>query len=102
MTILHSKFLLEGSQRVGVSPSKATDLEYSAFIRPDGSVVLIVLNRYSTLYLFEYAQMTGTKLFVCIFRSPSVIQFDVWDPAVGYIPSSAPAHSLLTLAWNTH
>lgn len=46
MTFLHSKFLLEGSQRVGVSPSRATDLEYSAFIRPDGSVVLIILNRY--------------------------------------------------------
>uniref|UniRef100_A0A7N6AUP1 Glucosylceramidase n=1 Tax=Anabas testudineus TaxID=64144 RepID=A0A7N6AUP1_ANATE len=74
-----SKFLLEGSQRVGVSPSRATDLEYSAFIRPDGSVVIIILN-----------------------RSSSVIQFEVWDPAVGYIPSSAPAHSLLTLAWNTH
>ncbi|KAK2844628.1 hypothetical protein Q5P01_011287 [Channa striata] len=73
-----SKFLLEGSQRVGVSPSRATDLEYSAFVRPDGSVALIVLN-----------------------RSSSVIQFEVWDPAVGYIPSSAPAHSLLTLAWNT-
>ncbi|XP_028985112.1 lysosomal acid glucosylceramidase isoform X2 [Betta splendens] len=74
-----SKFLLEGSQRVGVSPSRATGLQYSAFIRPDGSVVLIILN-----------------------RSPSVIQFEVWDPAVGYIPSSAPARSLLTLAWNSH
>ncbi|XP_058504729.1 lysosomal acid glucosylceramidase [Solea solea] len=74
-----SKFLWEGSQRVGVSASHKTDLEYSAFIRPDGSVVLIVLN-----------------------RSSSVIQFDVWDPAVGFITSTAPAHSLLTLAWNTH
>ncbi|XP_026172352.1 lysosomal acid glucosylceramidase isoform X1 [Mastacembelus armatus] len=74
-----SKFLWEGSQRVGVSPSKETDLEYSAFIRTDGSVVLIILN-----------------------RSSLVIEFEVWDPTVGYIPFSAPAHSLLTLAWNTH
>lgn len=42
---LHSKFLWEGSQRVGVSSNRKTDLAYSAFIRPDGSVVLIVLNR---------------------------------------------------------
>ncbi|XP_035478634.1 lysosomal acid glucosylceramidase [Scophthalmus maximus] len=74
-----SKFLWKGSQRVGVSASQETDLEYSAFIRPDGSVVLIILN-----------------------RSPSVIQFEVWDPVVGYIASAAPSRSLLTLAWNTH
>ncbi|XP_033957852.1 lysosomal acid glucosylceramidase [Pseudochaenichthys georgianus] len=73
-----SKFLLEGSQRVGVLANQHTDLEYTAFIRPDGSVVLIVLNRSST-----------------------VIQFEVWDPAVGYISSTVPDHSLLTLAWNT-
>lgn len=74
-----SKFLSEGSRRVGVSASRKTSLELSTFIRPDGSVVIIVLN-----------------------RSSSVIQFEVWDPAVGYIPSTAPARSLITLAWNTH
>ncbi|XP_078108976.1 lysosomal acid glucosylceramidase [Sander vitreus] len=74
-----SKFLWEGSQRMGVTASRETDLEYSAFIRPDGSVVLIILN-----------------------RSSSVIQFEVWHPAVGYISSTAPARSLLTLAWNAH
>ncbi|XP_034030614.1 lysosomal acid glucosylceramidase [Thalassophryne amazonica] len=73
-----SKFLWEGSQRVGVSVSQQTSMEFTAFVRPDGSVVLIILN-----------------------RSSSVIQFEVWDPAVGYIPSTAPSHSLLTLAWNT-
>lgn len=46
ITFLHSKFLWEGSQRVGVSASQKTPLEYSAFIRSDGSVVLILLNRY--------------------------------------------------------
>lgn len=74
-----SKFLWEGSQRVGVSSSQQTDLEHTAFIKPDGSVVLIILN-----------------------RSSSPIQAEVWDPAVGYLPFTAPAHSLLTLAWNTH
>ncbi|XP_030605059.1 lysosomal acid glucosylceramidase [Archocentrus centrarchus] len=73
-----SAFLWEGSQRVGVSASGETHLEFSAFIRADGSVVLIILN-----------------------RSSSEIQFEVWDPVVGYIPSTAPAHSLLTLAWKT-
>uniref|UniRef100_H2TS47 Glucosylceramidase n=1 Tax=Takifugu rubripes TaxID=31033 RepID=H2TS47_TAKRU len=73
-----SKFLWEGSQRVGVSSNQETDLGYSAFIRPDGSVVLIVLN-----------------------RSPSAVRFEVWDPSVGYVPATAPAHSLLTLAWKT-
>ncbi|XP_056142438.1 lysosomal acid glucosylceramidase isoform X2 [Lampris incognitus] len=73
-----SKFLWEGSRRVGVSTSKETALEVTAFIRPDGSVVLTILN-----------------------RSSSTVQFEVWDPAVGYIPATAPARSLLTLAWNT-
>lgn len=102
-TFLHSKFLWEGSQRVGVSASRETDLEYSAFIRSDGSAVLIVLNRYVKCSLC--ADERKFFLLNCVFvfcRSPSVIQFEVWDPAVGYIPSTAPAHSLLTLAWNTH
>ncbi|XP_077455890.1 lysosomal acid glucosylceramidase [Stigmatopora argus] len=73
-----SKFLYEGSQRVGVSSSGKTILEFAAFVRQDASVVLIVLN-----------------------RSPSAIQFEVWDPMVGYIPSTAPPHSLLTLIWYT-
>lgn len=41
----NSKFLLEGSQRVGVSMSQNTVLELSPYIRPDGSAVLIILNR---------------------------------------------------------
>ncbi|CAL8256213.1 unnamed protein product [Boreogadus saida] len=73
-----SKFLLKGSRRVGLSASKETTLEFSAFIRPDGSVVLIILN-----------------------RSALEVQFEVWDHSVGFIPSTAPPRSLLTLAWNT-
>lgn len=103
-TFLHSKFLWEGSQRVGVSPSKQTDLEYSAFIRPDASVVLIILNRYRVAHILnihECQELIALKC-ECIFRSPSVIKFEVWDPAVGFIPSLAPAHSLITLSWNTY
>ncbi|NXT87507.1 GLCM Glucosylceramidase, partial [Anhinga rufa] len=43
-----SKFIPEGSQRVGLvasRESKKTDLEYTAFLRPDGAVVVVVLNR---------------------------------------------------------
>ncbi|KGL85907.1 Glucosylceramidase, partial [Charadrius vociferus] len=43
-----SKFIPEGSQRVGLvasKESKKTDLEYTAFLRPDGAVVVVVLNR---------------------------------------------------------
>ncbi|KAL4636166.1 glucosylceramidase isoform X1, partial [Arapaima gigas] len=73
-----SKFLLEGSQRVGVSFSAHSDLEVTAFLRPDESTVLTVLN-----------------------RSDKTVQFEVWDPAVGYIPSSSPARSILTVMWAT-
>ncbi|NXB82122.1 GLCM Glucosylceramidase, partial [Donacobius atricapilla] len=43
-----SKFIPEGSQRVGLiasRESKKTMLEYTAFLRPDGAVVVVVLNR---------------------------------------------------------
>ncbi|XP_030640570.1 lysosomal acid glucosylceramidase [Chanos chanos] len=74
-----SKFLWEGSQRVGVSTSHHTALESSAFLRPDGTVVLIILN-----------------------RSDSDIEFEVWDQTLGYIPTTIPQHSILTLLWKTH
>lgn len=46
---LFSKFIPEGSQRVGLvasRESKKTALEYTAFVRPDGAVVVVVLNRW--------------------------------------------------------
>ncbi|XP_031431718.1 lysosomal acid glucosylceramidase isoform X2 [Clupea harengus] len=73
-----SKFLWEGSQRVGVSSSEPSALESSAFVRTDGAVVLEVLN-----------------------RSEEHIPFEIWDPAVGFIPIDAPAHSILTVVWAT-
>lgn len=40
-----SKFIPEGSQRVGLVASEKNDLEAVALIRPDGSAVVVVLNR---------------------------------------------------------
>ncbi|XP_066577114.1 lysosomal acid glucosylceramidase [Amia ocellicauda] len=71
-----SKFLVPGSQRVGVSPSADSALQVSMFLRPDGAAALIILN-----------------------RGEEELQFEVWDPAVGYIPSVAPPHSIQTLLW---
>lgn len=62
----HSKFLWEGSQRVGVSASAETNLEFSAFIRTDSSVVLIVLNRYRALNLFQRVSMRGKYWTACV------------------------------------
>ncbi|XP_041961962.1 lysosomal acid glucosylceramidase isoform X2 [Alosa sapidissima] len=73
-----SKFLWEGSQRLGVSYSKPSTLESSVFMRLDGAVVIVVLNRFE-----EH------------------IPFEIWDPAVGFIPIDAPAHSILTVVWAT-
>ncbi|XP_016366583.1 glucosylceramidase-like [Sinocyclocheilus rhinocerous] len=72
-----SKFLWEGSQRVGVSYSQHTSLEISVYIRPDASAVLIVLN-----------------------RSEEEMQFEVWDQTLGFLSERAPAHSILTLLWS--
>ncbi|XP_066538642.1 lysosomal acid glucosylceramidase [Hoplias malabaricus] len=72
-----SKFLLEGSQRVGVTMSEGSTLESSTFIRPDGSAVLIILN-----------------------RSDVEVPFEVWDQTVGFLPSKSPPHSIITLLWN--
>ena len=43
-----SKFIPEGSQRVGLRVARrcrGCQLEHTAFLRPDGAVVLVVLNR---------------------------------------------------------
>lgn len=61
---LRSKFLWEGSQRVGVSSNQDADLSYSAFIRPDGSVVFIVLNRYRSC-AFRYVWDVSRFLHCC-------------------------------------
>ncbi|KAK4807564.1 hypothetical protein QYF61_003353 [Mycteria americana] len=73
-----SKFIPEGSQRVGLiasKESKKTDLEYTAFLRPDGAVVVVVLN-----------------------RSPQNVTFGLAD-TVGLIAAMAPASSIQTYLW---
>uniref|UniRef100_A0A663ELV3 Glucosylceramidase n=1 Tax=Aquila chrysaetos chrysaetos TaxID=223781 RepID=A0A663ELV3_AQUCH len=73
-----SKFIPEGSQRVGLIASKESkkmDLEYTAFLRPDGAVVVVVLN-----------------------RSPQNITFGLAD-TVGLIAAVAPASSIQTYLW---
>ncbi|KAF2974837.1 hypothetical protein EK904_012004 [Melospiza melodia maxima] len=74
-----SKFIPEGSQRVGLAVSKKChrcDLEHSAFLRPDGAVVLVVLN-----------------------RSPTDVSFGISDPHVGFIEAVAPSDSIQTFLW---
>uniref|UniRef100_A0A663N5V9 Glucosylceramidase n=1 Tax=Athene cunicularia TaxID=194338 RepID=A0A663N5V9_ATHCN len=74
-----SKFIPEGSQRVGLTVSKKCrrcDLEHSAFLRPDGAVVLVVLN-----------------------RSPVDVSFGISDPQLGFIEATAPSDSIQTFLW---
>ncbi|KAM6112534.1 uncharacterized protein FYN12_012865 [Phoenicopterus ruber ruber] len=74
-----SKFIPEGSQRVGLAVSKKCrrcNLEHSAFLRPDGAVVLVVLN-----------------------RSPVDVSFGIADPRVGFIEATAPSDSIQTFLW---
>uniref|UniRef100_A0A493TLS6 Glucosylceramidase n=1 Tax=Anas platyrhynchos platyrhynchos TaxID=8840 RepID=A0A493TLS6_ANAPP len=74
-----SKFIPEGSQRVGLAVSKKCrrcELEHTAFLRPDGAVVLVVLN-----------------------RSPMDVSFGISDPRVGFIEATAPSDSIQTFLW---
>ncbi|NWX94530.1 GLCM Glucosylceramidase, partial [Nothoprocta pentlandii] len=73
-----SKFIPEGSQRVGLVASaepKGCELERVAFLRPDGAAVVIVLN-----------------------RSPQDVSFALADGA-GLIRTVAPANSIQTYLW---
>ncbi|XP_006030991.1 glucosylceramidase-like [Alligator sinensis] len=74
-----SKFLPEGSQRVGLAAEQKCyqcELEYSAFLRPDGAAVVVVLN-----------------------RTPKDISFVISDPGIGFIDAKAPADSVQTYLW---
>uniref|UniRef100_A0A4W3GGE9 galactosylceramidase n=1 Tax=Callorhinchus milii TaxID=7868 RepID=A0A4W3GGE9_CALMI len=72
----HSKFIPEGSQRVGLDVSEETELETVAFIRPEGTAVIIVLNRTSR-----------------------DLEFVIWDQDLGYINAVAPGNSIQTYLW---
>ncbi|XP_074118302.1 lysosomal acid glucosylceramidase [Sminthopsis crassicaudata] len=71
-----SKFIPEGSQRIGLDASQKTHLETVALLRPDGAAVLVVLNSSSQ-------------------DEPLTIA----DPAVGFIQTLAPAYSIQTYLW---
>ncbi|XP_069650502.1 lysosomal acid glucosylceramidase isoform X2 [Haliaeetus albicilla] len=74
-----SKFIPEGSQRMGLAVSKKCrqcELEHSAFLRPDGAIVLVVLNRF-----------------------PVDVSFGISDPQVGFIEAMAPGDSIQTFLW---
>ncbi|KAK2540076.1 hypothetical protein Q9966_004651 [Columba livia] len=74
-----SKFIPEGSRRVGlrsVRQNPSCQLEHVAFLRPDGAVVLVVLN-----------------------RSSWDVPFGICDPSVGFIEAVSPANSIQTYLW---
>ncbi|RMB93898.1 hypothetical protein DUI87_29634 [Hirundo rustica rustica] len=74
-----SKFIPEGSRRVGLHSSRRCllcQLEHVAVLRPDGALVLVVLNRFGR-----------------------DVPFGIRDPAVGFIEAVAPAHSIQTYLW---
>ncbi|XP_058716246.1 lysosomal acid glucosylceramidase-like isoform X3 [Poecile atricapillus] len=74
-----SKFIPEGSRRVGLHSSRRCllcQLEHVAVLRPDGALVLVVLNRFS-----------------------QDVPFGIRDPAMGFIETVAPAHSIQTYLW---
>ncbi|KAM4664783.1 lysosomal acid glucosylceramidase [Discoglossus pictus] len=71
-----SKFIPEGSQRIGLDTSNETQLESVAFLRPDGSAVVVVLNRGS-----------------------QDVTFVISDPAVGVIEAISPSNSIQTYLW---
>ncbi|XP_078527693.1 lysosomal acid glucosylceramidase isoform X1 [Lissotriton helveticus] len=71
-----SKFISEGSQRVGLDSSEASDLESVAFLRPDGAAVVVVLN-----------------------RTPADVPFVISDPEHGNINTISPVNTIQTYLW---
>lgn len=71
-----SKFIPEGSQRVGLVASEKTDLETVALIRPDGAAVVVVLN-----------------------RSSKDVPLTISDPALGFMETISPGYSIHTYLW---
>uniref|UniRef100_A0A8D2DFZ3 Glucosylceramidase n=1 Tax=Sciurus vulgaris TaxID=55149 RepID=A0A8D2DFZ3_SCIVU len=71
-----SKFIPEGSQRVGLVASKKNDLETVALMHPDGSAVVVVLN-----------------------RSSKDVPLTIKDPAMGFLETISPGYSIHTYLW---
>uniref|UniRef100_A0A2I3S8B4 Glucosylceramidase n=1 Tax=Pan troglodytes TaxID=9598 RepID=A0A2I3S8B4_PANTR len=71
-----SKFIPEGSQRVGLVASQKNDLDAVALMHPDGSAVVVVLN-----------------------RSSKDVPLTIKDPAVGFLETISPGYSIHTYLW---
>ncbi|XP_026951165.1 lysosomal acid glucosylceramidase isoform X4 [Sagmatias obliquidens] len=71
-----SKFIPEGSRRVGLVASEKNDLDTVALIHPDGSAVVVVLN-----------------------RSSKDVPLTIKDPAVGFVEAISPGYSIHTYLW---
>ncbi|XP_061872264.1 lysosomal acid glucosylceramidase [Colius striatus] len=75
-----SKFIPEGSRRVELHRSRrclVCQLEHVAALRPDGGLVLVVLNRFGW-----------------------DVPFGIQDPTLGFIEAVAPANSIQTYLWS--
>lgn len=71
-----SKFIPEGSTRVGLDPSHNNQLETVAFLRPDDAAVVVILN-----------------------RGPLDVNFVISDPSLGVIDATCPGNSIQTYLW---
>eukprot|EP00794_Sanderia_malayensis_P010154 gene10154-11191_t len=72
-----SKFLEPGSVRVSTTVDKETLLEYTAFVTPSNSCVLVILNRQSISYLVQISEKT-TGNFMAKIPERSIQTFK-WD-----------------------
>lgn len=100
----HSKFIPEGSRRVGLHRSRRCllcQLEHVAVLRPDGALVLVVLNRSARAGEGDDAQswLCRPAQLLSLPRSGRDVPFGIRDPAMGFIETVAPAHSIQTYLW---
>ncbi|XP_068107576.1 lysosomal acid glucosylceramidase [Hyperolius riggenbachi] len=71
-----SKFIPVGAQRIGLNANHDTKLESVAFLCPDGSAIVVILN-----------------------RGPLDVTFRISDPSVGNIEAVSPGNSIQTYLW---
>ncbi|XP_075704751.1 lysosomal acid glucosylceramidase-like [Rhinoderma darwinii] len=71
-----SKFIPPGAQRIGLDANQRSSLESVAFLCPDGSAVVVILNRGS-----------------------QDVTFSISDPSLGMIEAAARGNSIQTYVW---
>ena len=102
-----SKFIPEGSRRVGLRSRGRCllcQLEHVAVLRPDGALVLVVLNRSAGQPRRGWGGDARPR--PCRPAQPLLpprsgrdVPFGIHDPAVGFIETVAPANSIQTYLW---